>query len=535
MTRRAALAFALLLLPATAAAAEAPKAQWVAVTAPAYRAALEPLCARRKAQGLRVVVVTTTDVLDEREAAAGGADKLRRHVNALCRAFPGTSYILLLGAVPGGQLTDAVRKVVPALPGTAGRMKGEPSDNGYGCPGEGLLPTVAVGRLPARTEEEARQMVRKTLDYESDRRPGAWRRRLTVLAGAPEFSPALDALVERLALAQLARIDPSWQGRAIYHNPQSRFSLPDDLCHERALAYVQQGQALTLYLGHSNARGFYANGSGYLDRDDWANLSIAHGPGVLATFGCLGCQLAGRDGEGYGVAAARNPRGPAAVLGSHGVCFAAMVKLASEAFADSFLGPHPPDRLGESWLRLKQGLAKGKMDPITFRLLDAVDGDSRIPQAVQRQEHLEMFVLLGDPALRLPSLPGDVKLTVTGPPGPGAKVVVRGTVPERLEGAEVSLTVERPRDSDPPGGTALPEGPAAARAKAMIERHERANDFVVVGKQLRVKDGRFAAELALPADLPWRRLTVRAYAATPREEGLGVLPLDVKPVKPGEN
>ena len=38
-------------------------------------------------------------------------------------------------------------------------------------------------------------------------------------------------------------------------------------------------------------------------------------------------------------------------------------------------------------------------------MLDAVDGDSAIPQATQRLEHLEMFTLLGDPALKLAATP----------------------------------------------------------------------------------------------------------------------------------
>jgi len=473
-------------------------------------------------------VVQTTDVLSEREASVGEAEKLRQRVVKLCRDFPGTSYVLLFGAVEAGRLGDAGKRVAPALAGTAGRMKGQPSDNGYGTPGEGLLPAVAVGRLPARSDDEARQMVHKTLAYEKDAAPGEWRRRLTVLAGAPEFNPAIDALVERQAISQLARIDPCWGGRALYHNPASRFTLPDEACHDRALAYVGAGQALTLYLGHSNAKGFWANGSRYLDRDDWAKLTIKRGPGVFATFGCFGCQLGGKNGEGYGVAALRNPNGPVAAIGSHGECFAAMVKLASEGFTDSFLGSDPPERLGESFLGLKRGLARGKIDGLTFRLLDAADGDSSIPQAVQRQEHQEMFVLLGDPALRLPWLPRDVKLSADGPAAPAARLTLKGTAPARLEGAKVHVTLERPRDSDPAEPVVVPKGPGEERAKALTQRHEAANDFVLARKELTVKDGRFEAGLDLPAKLPWRRLIVRAYAATERQEGMGVLVVAVR-------
>ena len=230
---------------------------------------------------------------------------------------------------------------------------------------------------------------------------------------------------------------------------------------------------MTLYLGHSSAQGFYAGRTRYLDRDDWADLTIARGRGVFATFGCNGCQLWGPDGEGYGLAAIRNPHGPVAVLGSHGICFAAMVKLASEAFTDSILGPRPPERLGESWLQLKKGLARGTMDPITFRLLDAVDGDSTIPQDEQHGNTWRCSSSSATRRLRLPSLPADVLLSVAEKPVAGGVVTVKGTAPNRLEGGRVRLTIERPRDSDPPGDLALPRQPAAERARAMIERHQR--------------------------------------------------------------
>src|SRR5437016_110365 len=100
----------LLLSPAGARAAE----QWVVVTAPAFRDAVEPLCEQRKSQGMTVRVVQTTDVLKPDEIKAGDAAKLREHVNKLCRDHKGTSYVLLVGAVEAGRLDDAAKKVVPA-------------------------------------------------------------------------------------------------------------------------------------------------------------------------------------------------------------------------------------------------------------------------------------------------------------------------------------------------------------------------------------------------------------------------------------
>jgi len=508
-----------------------PAGQWIVVTAPAFRQAIQPLSEHRKQQGLRVVTVLTTDFLTPQDLKKGQMDRLREHLIQLCKDHKGPSSILLVGAVKAGELTEPERKVVPALVGSAGRMKGQPSDNGYGCLDKELLPTVAVGRFPARSEEEARQMVRKTLDFEKDQAPGLWRTRLTVLAGIPAFNPVVDRLVESLALARFDRLAPSWHGRAIYHNASSRFCLPDRQLQAHALKYVQEGQAFTVYFGHSGPEGLYADTAHYLDRDDWARLKIVRGGGVFFTFGCNGCQLLGEEGEGYGVAAMRNPQGPVAVAGSHGICFAAMVQLAADGMFESTFAGKTPDRLADSWLALKRGLARGKIDALTYGLLDAVDGDNRIPQATQRLEHLEMFVLLGDPALRLPSTPHDLKMTVPARVVPGTPVLIKGEAPARLKDGRVRLMVERSITSVPNDLQPLPESPfqGGARDRVLLANHEKANKFVLVQGETAIKDGNFEASLTLPSRLPWSKVIVRAYASTDREEALAVQTIEVQP------
>ena len=90
----------------------------------------------------------TTDVLSADEIRAGDGRKLRNHVNKLCRDYAGPSYVLLVGAVEAVRPEDAERTVVPPLDGGVGRMKGQPSDNGYGCLDDGRQPTVRRRPLP---------------------------------------------------------------------------------------------------------------------------------------------------------------------------------------------------------------------------------------------------------------------------------------------------------------------------------------------------------------------------------------------------
>jgi len=188
--------------------------QWIVVTAPVFREAVQPLCEHRKDRGFHVVVVQTTDLLDAGQIRSGEAGKLRDRVAALCRDFKGTSYVLLVGAAEAGQLREPEKVLAPAMRGTVSRMKGQPSDNGYGCPDVDLMPTVPVGRFPARTVAEAEAMVAKTIAVERDDKPGEWRRRLTILAGIPAYNPIVDRLVESQAMARFDKLSPAWRGQA---------------------------------------------------------------------------------------------------------------------------------------------------------------------------------------------------------------------------------------------------------------------------------------------------------------------------------
>ena len=122
----------------------------------------------------------------------------------------GARYVLLVGAVePNGAQADAEKKVLPALKGTLSRMKDQPTDHAYGRPDDDGIPTChwSVGcraqrrGSPANGRQDARPGAR-------DKQPGERRRRLTILAGAPEFNPFVDRLVDQLTMAKFDQLDP---------------------------------------------------------------------------------------------------------------------------------------------------------------------------------------------------------------------------------------------------------------------------------------------------------------------------------------
>jgi hypothetical protein len=278
------------------------------------------------------------------------------------------------------------------------------------------------------------------------------------------------------------------------------------------------------YLGHSNASGLGSGDVNFLNRKNWAKLNIPSGQGIFFTCGCFGCQLNGSDGDGYGLAAMRNPKGPVAVFGAHGESYAAMGQLALDGMLTCLSASEPPPRVADYWLAAKAGLAHGEMAPLTFWMYDQADGSrGRVPLDTQRLEHLEMWILLGDPALRLPVQPSTIRLASADTASDGKSVPLIGSMPSGFSETMVRLTIERPLGSLPVDLKPVPTD--SSRADVMMANHEWANSVVLATYEIQPHQGRFEYTLALPIELPWPRLTVRASAFTTSEEAVGILSL----------
>jgi len=504
---------------------------WLAVTAPAFRAALEPLIECRRAEGLRVLVVETTEVLSPEEIWLSQAAPLAGRIQRLLGSAKGPGYVLLAGTAGTPDPSEAQRIVVPAVPGCNGVMRSLPSDYAYGLPrrdGDGEC-AAAVGRFPARTPEEMQAMVRKTLDLEQNsRRPGAWRSRLALIQGNPGAGVAADMFVEQLLTQRLGRLHPAWSLNALFDLSCSAFYCPTPALHDAARDCFLSGALFSVYMGHSGGECLWSANLTFFSRNDWAVLTPRPGQGLFLSCGCFGCEWRGEDG--YCHAAMRDPGGPAAVIGATAVSYGAAGLLAGDGLLKCLAHAPFPSRLADYWLAVQAGLARGPIDTLTFRLLDHGDGtDGKVPLAMQRLEDLEMWMLLGDPALRLPVVPVDVSLDIAGPVRAGQGLVVKGTVPAGLAGAALRVTLERPLASRPVRLEPLPpDTPTnrAARIRIAQENRAQANQFVLASAAA-VADGQhFECDLAVPK-LSWPEVVVRAVAEKGDESAQGVAVLSV--------
>jgi hypothetical protein len=323
--------------------------------------------------------------------------------------------------------------------------------------------------------------------------------------------------------------------RTIFNVALSPYYLPRPLDRETALRYMRDGNMFAVYLGHSFAAGLGLDGR-FMLRQDWAGVSIPQGRGPLFTVGCFACQ-SNSEGDGYGLAAMRNPAGPVAVIGATGESYSAPGQLAVEGLLSCLARPPFPRRLADYWLAIQAGLARGSMDAATFALLDMADGTGgKVPLPAQRLEHLEMWVLLGDPALRLPIVPMDISLEIAEPVTAGKALAVRGVLPTRLQGVTVHLTLERPLNSEPLDLEKLPPnspGNREARQRTFMANHQRANSFVLASAEAKAAGTDFVGSLEVPVSLPWKRLICRASATISNETALGVITVPVNDAAAG--
>jgi hypothetical protein len=512
------------------AAAEPQPPRWILVTTPALRQAVEPLCEHRRAEGMDVHVVTVDEQFKSDEGNLGA--RIKSEIEHVRGDRSTSTYVLLVGATTNSGEKHAKDTVVPMPVGTVGRMKGLPTDHTYGCCGEDLLPTVAVGRFPARSVAEARAMVDKTLAFERDANQGEWQNRLTVLMGNPgganDFERRMaEAVGPAGMLLRFSQIDPAFTARFIIHASGSPYTVPDADLHERSLKYLSDGQFFTCYLGHSAAPGCWSSFVRFLDRNDWSTVAIPHGPGIFFTCGCFACQVSGMDGEGYALAAARNPKGPVAVIGSHGESYSVAGLLALDGLLGCWHGGKPPARLADYWMAVQTGLARGPVDSFTFFALDQVDGShGKSSLDEQRREHLEMWTLLGDPALRMTAPAVAIQLESSAAAVPGKELSVSGVLPPSIKTTTVRVTLERPLASPPIGIVAVPNDPKQS-AEVIRANHERANNLVLATQTVEVRNGRFSTALKMPADTPWEKVIVRAVANSNEKSALGTLSISV--------
>ncbi|MEM9659010.1 MAG: C25 family cysteine peptidase, partial [Planctomycetota bacterium] len=322
----------LILSPTNSSAEQRPR--WLAIVAPGLVEAIQPLAERRRDEGCEVRLRTVSPSEDPAESLAWVAEQA---------AGPATpTYLTLVG----DWFVASEDCYVPPAVGRSGRMHDHPTDLPYALPTPAGAATVAVGRLPARSADELRAMIAKVTRFE-DQEPGPWSNRVNLWVGHPGGNSTIEKklaenVIQSTIGLSLESIPQVWEVRTLADFPGTPYTAPHDSFADRVVDEMEYGQCFSVYAGHSGASGWWSKGRYVVSREALASIRIEHSPGVFVTTGCYSSQLAGGDGEGYLVAAMRNPDGPVACIGAFGESYAAHGQLVMDALLECLTARRPP-------------------------------------------------------------------------------------------------------------------------------------------------------------------------------------------------
>ena len=219
---------------------------------------LEPLLARRQAQGWSPLAIAVEDVY----AGWSGGEPDPRAIRDFLRYAaatwsPAPEAVILVGdgsSDPRDYLRRGWPTLIPPYLAEVDPWLGETACEVCFAQLDGDDPTAEtlfqadlwIGRLPVKTAEELRRLVAKMLAYEQSR--GAWQRHAVYLADNPDSSGDFAAMLDDAIGLQPSQTSTT----RVYYNPDGGEGRIADanLARQQAFAAFNQGAGLLVYAGH---------------------------------------------------------------------------------------------------------------------------------------------------------------------------------------------------------------------------------------------------------------------------------------------
>lgn len=247
------------------------QADMIIITHPNFIDQAERLAEHRRTHsGLNTVLATTQQVYNEFSSGRDDAAALRNFAWMLSTRSPNLRYLLLFGdgSFDHRNILELGTTFIPAYEhdGRLTEVGSFPADDFFGIfspasNGQPLEPdlSIAVGRLPVKTADEATQVVRKLIRYDTDPSTlGDWRTRM-VFVGDDEDNNQHSRDVNRVANS-VAALKPDLNFDKLYFDlfPQQSLSAGDryPAITEGLDRAVFRGALAVTYLGHGGPRGW---------------------------------------------------------------------------------------------------------------------------------------------------------------------------------------------------------------------------------------------------------------------------------------
>lgn len=182
-----------------------PHADYLIITPSAFADVLQPLVKHRAARGLMIKLVDVEQVYDAFSHGVSDPHAIRDFLTYVREGWgaPTPRFVLLVGKASYDDhdyLKGPNKNLLPTFLVPTPHLGEAASDNWFVASDRDAHPTIAIGRIPAKTPEQLRVTVDKIIAYESRSGQQAWQRRAVFVADDKDtaFTATSDALSQRL-------------------------------------------------------------------------------------------------------------------------------------------------------------------------------------------------------------------------------------------------------------------------------------------------------------------------------------------------
>lgn len=413
------------------------------------------------------------------------------------------------------------------------------SDNDYGDLDGDHVPELAVGRVPADSSAQLAEALARSIAYERNRDSTLWRRDIHVVAGVGGFGALADGAIEMTTRQFLSQRIPGWAELSMTQASPRSFYCPDPWkFSQTAIGRMNQGGMLWVYIGHGHVKTL-----DYLQcNQEWlpimtnehlTQVDVGQRP-PIAIF--LACYTGAFDAleDSLAERLVLLPNGPIAALAASRVSGPyGMAMLSNGLLSESFQQQTPT--LGHIILNAKRSAIKPieKADGADAKSLQMINSvaTALTPDgydlAAERQEHVWMMNLLGDPLLRL-SHPEEIQLEAVDECAPGQPLEVRGHCPKA---GTMRLELAYRRDQVKPNLQVRDAFQSDVESRQRTQQqYELANTHVIEHLTQTLAQGPFVSQLKVPADLPRGKYSVRAFLDSQGHWAVGYRLVSIRPV-----
>lgn len=402
----------------------------------AFQLALQPWVDYRTAQDFQIKVLTP----------ARSAFEIRQQILNLAKTH-NLKNIVIIGDAEDRNTANDIRVPTEFIMARDNVRFGSEieiaTDNRYADIDDDGVPDVSIGRIPADSADELTHFIQRVIRYERDGLAPHALRRINFIAGVGGFGKLIDGVIEETTKQIITDLMPGGiETSMTYGSWTSPYCPNPKRFSESTIERFNEGSLFWVYIGHGSRRSLDRihmpdQKHEILTAKDVQQLHASEGNPIAIFLACYTCAIDAKD-DSLAELMLKQEHGPIACIGGTRVTKpAAMGLLSLEMMHEYFHGDTAT--LGEIFLKAKKGMVNGGETFKNYR--DMIEGlaKSFSPGGsfrVEKEEHVHLFHLLGDPLLKL-HRPQVIEISATEKAVAGETLSIQGVSP-----AAGTLTIE---------------------------------------------------------------------------------------------